>query len=98
MAARLGPVDFGMIPIGAYDPRWLMKPMHMTPEEAVDVFVETGCRMAVAMHWGTFRLTDEPLSEPPLRLKAELERRGLSADSFVAGQIGGSWDVPRTAR
>lgn len=84
---RLGPVDFGMIPIGAYAPRWFMEPMHMTPEEAVRVFRETGCRRAVGMHWGTFRLTDEPLGEPPLRLAAAGE------PDFVTGKTGESWRV-----
>jgi len=45
------------------------------------------------MHWGTFRLTDEPLGEPPLRLAAELERRGLAGDAVVAGMVGESWNV-----
>ncbi len=66
-------------PIGAYSPRWFMKPMHLHPEEAVTVFQETRCCQAVAMHWGTFRLTDEPLGEPPLRLAAELARQGIPA-------------------
>jgi N-acyl-phosphatidylethanolamine-hydrolysing phospholipase D len=90
---RLGPFDLGMIPIGAYAPRWFMEPMHMTPEEAVQVFQNTGCRRAVAMHWGTFRLTDEPLGEPPLRLAAELARRGIPATEFVAGSVGEEWCV-----
>jgi N-acyl-phosphatidylethanolamine-hydrolysing phospholipase D len=89
----LGPIDLGMIPIGAYSPRWFMKPMHMTPEEAVAVFEDTRCRRAVAMHWGTFRLTDEPLGEPPLRLAAELEKRGISPASFPTGRIGEAWEV-----
>lgn len=90
---RLGPIDLGMIPIGAYSPRWFMKPMHMNPEEAVQVFQETRCRRAVAMHWGTFRLTDEPLGEPPLRLAAELANQGIPATSFITGSIGESWRV-----
>jgi N-acyl-phosphatidylethanolamine-hydrolysing phospholipase D len=90
---RLGPIDFGMIPIGAYSPRWFMKPMHLNPEEAVRVFQETRCRRAVAMHWGTFRLTDEPMGEPPLRLAAELGRQGIPAASFGTGGIGQSWWV-----
>jgi N-acyl-phosphatidylethanolamine-hydrolysing phospholipase D len=90
---RLGPIDFGMIPIGAYSPRWFMKPMHLTPEEAVQVFRDTRCRRAAAMHWGTFRLTDEPLGEPPLRLAAELARTGIDGDAFRAGSIGASWQV-----
>ena len=91
---RLGPIDFGMIPIGAYSPRWFMKPMHLTPEEAVRVFLETGCRQAAAMHWGTFRLTDEPMGEPPQRLAAELARCGIAPARFVAGDIGESWRLP----
>ncbi|WP_193214908.1 MBL fold metallo-hydrolase [Luteolibacter marinus] len=90
---KLGPIDFAMIPIGAYAPRWFMKPMHMTPEEAVRVFRDARCRRAVAMHWGTFRLTDEPLGEPPLRLAAEVERAGIPAGNFVAGAVGESWSV-----
>lgn len=91
---KLGPIDFGMIPIGAYSPRWFMKPMHMTPEEAVQVFEDTRCHRAVAMHWGTFHLTDEPLGEPPLRLAAELERKGIALNRFLTGCIGESWAVP----
>jgi len=94
---RFGPIDLGMIPVGAYSPRWFMKPMHMNPEEAVAVFQDARCRRAVAMHWGTFRLTDEPLGEPPLRLAAELERKGIAPGRFVHGHVGESWDVPGEA-
>ncbi len=90
---RLGPIDFGMIPIGAYQPRRIMRSMHLDPEEAVRAFLETRCRRAVAMHWGTFRLTDEPLGEPPLRLKAAAEDNQLAENGFVAGNIGESWRI-----
>ena len=86
-----------MIPIGAYSPRWFMKPMHMNPEEAVAAFEEARCVRAVAMHWGTFRLTDEPLGEPPLRLAAQLREKGIAADRFIIGGIGQSWNVPEEA-
>ncbi len=92
---RHGPIDFGMIPIGAYAPRGIMQAMHMNPEEAVEAFVESGCRKAVAMHWGTFKLTDEPIGEPPLRLSAALEARNIAAEKFIAGHIGQSWEIPR---
>lgn len=90
---KFGPIDFAMIPIGAYSPRWFMKPMHMTPEEAVRVFRETRCHRAVAMHWGTFRLTDEPMGEPPLRLAAALDQAGIPRERFVAGSVGESWSL-----
>lgn len=90
---RYGPLDFGMIPIGAYQPRRVMKAMHMNPEEAVRVFQETKCRKAAAMHWGTFQLTDEPLGEPPLRLARELQKKSLAADAFAAGRVGDVWKI-----
>jgi N-acyl-phosphatidylethanolamine-hydrolysing phospholipase D len=90
---RYGPIDFAMIPIGAYQPRRIMKPMHMNPEEAVQTFEEARCRRAVAMHWGTFVLTDEPLQEPPIRLRQELERRNLDENLFTAGKVGGTWTI-----
>lgn len=93
IAERLGPIDFAMIPIGAYSPRWFMQEIHMNPEEAVQAFQEAQCQRAVAMHWGTFRLTDESLGEPPYRLRAALQAAGLPEDVFVAGAIGESWSV-----
>lgn len=85
---RFGPIDFGMIPIGAYQPRSIMRPMHMNPEEAVTAFQQSRCRQAVAMHWGTFRLTDEPMGEPPIRLAIALQQNHLPAAAFTAGNIG----------
>jgi N-acyl-phosphatidylethanolamine-hydrolysing phospholipase D len=87
-AERHGPVDFGMIPIGAYQPRHIMKGMHLDPEEAAQVFIDTRCRRAMAMHWGTFRLTDEALGEPPILLDRALREKNIPAASFTAGMIG----------
>jgi N-acyl-phosphatidylethanolamine-hydrolysing phospholipase D len=70
---RCGPFDVVLMPIGAYDPRWFMSPVHQDPEEAVSAFSDivaasNGARPTmVAMHWGTFKLTDEPMDEPPKR-------------------------------
>lgn len=85
---RYGPIDFGMIPIGAYQPRRIMRPMHMNPDEAVSAFIASRCRSALAMHWGTFRLTDEPLGEPPLLLERAMREKKLPAACFTAGSVG----------
>ncbi|HEX2201741.1 MAG TPA: MBL fold metallo-hydrolase [Longimicrobium sp.] len=70
LGARLGPFDAALMPVGAYEPRWFMRPAHMNPEEAVRAYGDLGGRGAlVAMHWGTFRLTDEDPLEPPVRLR-----------------------------
>lgn len=74
---RVGAPDVALLPIGAYEPRWFMKPAHMNPEEAVQSYIDLGARKFVAMHWGTFRLTDEPMLEPPVRTREEWSRRGL---------------------
>ncbi len=73
---RLGPIDWAMLPIGAYEPRWFMEPQHMGPEEAVEAAHLVGARHLVAMHWGTFRLTDEPIAEPPIRARARWIEQG----------------------
>ncbi|MCX6874111.1 MAG: MBL fold metallo-hydrolase [Verrucomicrobia bacterium] len=93
IGARLGPLDFGMIAIGAYAPRWFMQALHMTPGEAVTAFQETGCRSATGMHWGTFQLSDEPLGEPPLLLAKHLLDKGLEPAHFEAGCVGQQWSV-----
>jgi N-acyl-phosphatidylethanolamine-hydrolysing phospholipase D len=66
---RLGPFDLAALPIGAYAPRAMMSESHMNPEEAVRAAVDLRARRAVAMHFGTFDLSDEPLAEPPRRFK-----------------------------
>jgi len=74
---RVGPIDWAMLPIGAYEPRWFMEPQHMNPEDAAQAFQLLGARHLVAMHWGTFKLTDEAIGEPPARLRAHWAECGL---------------------
>jgi L-ascorbate metabolism protein UlaG (beta-lactamase superfamily) len=73
---RCGPIDWAMLPIGAYEPRWFMEAQHMGPEDAVEAARLLAARRLVAMHWGTFRLTDEPTAEPPIRARAAWQDRG----------------------
>jgi L-ascorbate metabolism protein UlaG (beta-lactamase superfamily) len=85
-----GPLRLAILPIGAYEPRWFMRDMHMDPEEAVSAFIDTGAERALAHHFGTFRLTDEAIDEPPTRLAAALKKANLPRDAFVAlrpGQV-----------
>jgi N-acyl-phosphatidylethanolamine-hydrolysing phospholipase D len=84
IAARCGAFDFVMMPVGAYDPRWFMNVVHVDPEEAVQAYVDltsivvAPLPLMLAIHWGTFRLTDEPMDEPPRRVTAAWRHRGLS--------------------
>jgi L-ascorbate metabolism protein UlaG (beta-lactamase superfamily) len=85
---RFPRIDWAMLPIGAYDPPWFMQPQHMGPEEAGRAFDLLGARSLCAMHWGTFRLTDEPMSEPPERLRSWWQTRGHDPSRLWLFDIG----------
>lgn len=87
-------IDWAMMPIGAYDPEWFMKPQHIGPEDAVRAFRLTGARSFVAMHWGTFRLTDEPIGEPPVRLRAAWADAGLDPSRLFVPDVGETRRLP----
>ena len=77
-----GSFDLAILPIGAYAPRWFMRAVHQNPAEAVRARQDLNASRAVASHWGTFRLTPEAMTEPPLRLAAALASVGDDPDSF----------------
>ncbi|GAC1355071.1 MAG: hypothetical protein NVSMB47_08520 [Polyangiales bacterium] len=79
IAEKVGPIDWAMLPIGAYDPTWFMRAQHMGPEEAGRAFAALKARTLVCMHWATFQLTDEPLGEPPERIRAWWDAEGPGA-------------------
>ncbi len=66
---KFGPIDVLFVPVGAYEPRWFMKPYHVNPEEAVQVARDVKAKNFIPIHWGTFDLTDEPLWLPIKHLK-----------------------------
>ena len=82
IGAKLGPFDAAAIPIGAYEPRWFMRSKHMNPEEAVKVHLDLNAKQSVAIHWGTFILTDEPLTEPPQKLRQALQQYNIPQTQF----------------
>jgi N-acyl-phosphatidylethanolamine-hydrolysing phospholipase D len=79
---HFGGCDVAMLPIGAYEPRWFMKTAHMNPEEAVQSFTDLKARVMVPMHWGTFRLTDEDMLEPPIRTRAAWKSADLPPEAL----------------
>jgi N-acyl-phosphatidylethanolamine-hydrolysing phospholipase D len=85
---RLGPIDLVTVPIGAYLPAAMMHHVHTTPEEALQLAQDVKARRVVAMHFGTFDLSDEPLDEPPRRFRAEAERLGLEPDRAWLMKVG----------
>jgi L-ascorbate metabolism protein UlaG (beta-lactamase superfamily) len=81
--ARLGPPDIAMLGIGAYEPRWFMRPIHMNPAEAVRAHQDLRSRQSIGMHFGTFQLTAEAIDQPQADLKRALSESGIPESEFV---------------
>jgi L-ascorbate metabolism protein UlaG (beta-lactamase superfamily) len=79
---RLAPIDLAILPIGAYEPRWFMQPIHMNPEEAVQAHVDLDAAESVGMHFGTFPLTTEGIDAPLRALNEACAARGLDRSRF----------------
>jgi L-ascorbate metabolism protein UlaG (beta-lactamase superfamily) len=79
---RFGPPRLALLPIGAYKPRWMMSRVHMDPDEAVRAHESLGAETSVAIHHGTFQLTDESIDAAAKALRENLRQRGVAEQSF----------------
>jgi N-acyl-phosphatidylethanolamine-hydrolysing phospholipase D len=93
---RFPRIDWAMLPIGAYDPTWFMASQHMGPEDAGRAWQILGARNLVAMHWGTFKLTDEPVGEPPERMRRWFEEHRHTNGRLWILDVGETRDLLRT--
>ena len=91
---RHGPFVLSMMPIGAYDPRWFMKDVHVNPAEAVQAHLDLGSELSIGMHYNTFQLTFEPIDQPESDLRAALEAQRLRPSAFMTLGPGESWQRP----
>jgi L-ascorbate metabolism protein UlaG (beta-lactamase superfamily) len=80
---KLGTPDIAMLGIGAYEPRWFMKPMHMNPAEAVKAHIDIGARQSIGMHFGTFHMSAESIDQPLTDLKTALLKEGIPESKFT---------------
>lgn len=96
---KFGPFDLALIPIGAYNPRWMMQCQHVDPAEAVSIHQDIRSKQSIGMHWGTWVLTDEHVLEPPQELANTLAQRNLDPNEFIAITHGQVFDTAtKTAR
>lgn len=75
-------IDTALMPIGAYEPEWFMSKQHVSPEEAVQAYLDVGAHRFIPMHYGAFRLADDTAREALDRLQAEWERRQLPKEQL----------------
>jgi L-ascorbate metabolism protein UlaG (beta-lactamase superfamily) len=89
-ASRHAPFDLALLLIGAYAPRWFMADSHMDPSEAIQAQCLLGSPPSLAIHHGTFQLTDEAVDEPARLLCETLIEEG-SKGEFRVCRPGESW-------
>ncbi len=94
---QLGPVDLALIPIGAYSPRWFMKPQHVNPEEAVKIAQDVKAKKSIGMHWGTFQLSAEDVLDPVEALTKAKRELGMEDDAFTTMALGEQIHIPLRA-
>lgn len=85
---KFGSFDLAFIPIGAYEPRWFMEPVHCTPAEAMLIHREVRARRSYAMHFGCFPLADDSYERPVNDFHAAHAAAGLEADEFSLPEVG----------
>ena len=74
------------IPIGAYSLRHVSSPVHCSPADSVLLHHDIKSKLSVGMHWGTFVMTDEPVNQPPQKLKEALAARSAGGERNEAGE------------
>jgi len=87
---KFGGFVLSILPIGAYEPRWFMKDVHLNPHEAVQAHSDLNSNLSVAIHFGTFQLTLEGVDQPVTDLKAALKKQQFDEDRFLILQPGDS--------
>lgn len=87
-------LDLALVPAGAYEPRWFMAPVHVSPDEAARAFVETGAARMLPIHWGAFQLADEALDAPPGELRRWWQKEGLDASRLLLPALGEGVELP----
>jgi L-ascorbate metabolism protein UlaG (beta-lactamase superfamily) len=88
IGARFDPIRLALLPIGAYLPRWFMRPVHIDPQQAVAAHRALGARTSIPIHYGTFALGDDGEDEPVIEL-----RRAMGDAAFVILDHGEGADV-----
>lgn len=71
-------IDYFLIGIGSYEPRWFMEPNHNNPSDVIKAFRDIGARTLMPMHYATFNMSDEPPNQPLKFLRSEAEAAGLT--------------------
>lgn len=75
-------IDLSLLPIGAYSPREFMRPVHVNPQEAIQIHKDVCSQLSIAGHFGTYKLSSEKMNQPPYELYLGLKERQISPFQF----------------
>lgn len=92
-----GPFAVALLPIGAYEPRWFMKDVHLNPQESVRAHQELRSELSIGIHFGTFQLTYEAIDQPLIDLASALEAHKLTAAEFTVLKPGETRQILRAS-
>ena len=81
-------IDYCLMPIGAYEPEWLMATEHVSPEEAIQAFIDTHSNVMIPMHYGAYMLADDTTEEALDRLKKGWAKTNLGKNRLNILQLG----------
>jgi L-ascorbate metabolism protein UlaG (beta-lactamase superfamily) len=81
-------IDYALLPVTAYRPRWFMHYAHMDVRESLDAFQDLGARFFVPTQWGTFHLGEEPSGYAALELEREIRSQQLDPSKYLILDIG----------
>lgn len=81
-------IDYSLMPIGAYEPEWFMAAQHVTPEEAIQAFVDSKGKQMIPMHYGAFYLADDTPKEALDRLYAGWTKKKLPENQLLVPKLG----------
>jgi N-acyl-phosphatidylethanolamine-hydrolysing phospholipase D len=83
IGAHFSHIDLSLIPIGAYEPEWLLNGAHVHPRDSVRIHQDVHSRNSVAVHWGTVVLSKEMVMAPKLDLQRAAQAAGLEEEEFI---------------
>lgn len=85
-----GPLKLSLLPIGQYCPSWHQKPRHTSPEESIQIADDVSLENVMGVHWGTFKISSEPILEPKFLLEKIAKDKGKE-DEYVVPDLGLSY-------
>jgi N-acyl-phosphatidylethanolamine-hydrolysing phospholipase D len=98
IASRFGKFDFAQIPVGCYEPRWFMGNQHVNEPEAIQIHRDVRSAFSVGVHWGTFRLCDDPIDQVLDEFPKAAQAAGLKAAEFVLPALGQTFILQRAGQ